>query len=68
MARLGSVKYQVNNLINSITGIGISKKEQRQISGIESLESGHKISDLVHSYKSLENIRNDILNLANCLK
>lgn len=64
MARLGSVKYQVSQILQKVNGIGISKKETREQSGVKSLESGHKVSDKVHSYKSLENLRNDLTNLA----
>ena len=68
MARLGSVKYQVSQIIQKVNGIGTSKKETREQSGVKSLESGHKVSDKVHSYKSLENLRNDLTNLANYAK
>ena len=68
MARLGSVKYQVSQIIQKINGIGTSKKETREQSGVKSLESGHKVSDKVHSFKSLENLRNDLTNLANYAK
>ena len=68
MARLGSVKYQVSQILQNVNGIGTSKKETRDQSGVKSLESGHKVSDKVHSFKSLENLRNDLTNLANYAK
>ena len=68
MARLGSIKYQVSQILQNVNGIGTSKKETREQSGAKSLESGHKVSDKVHSYKSLENLRNDLTNLANYAK
>lgn len=68
MARLGSVKYQVSQILQKVNGIGTSKKENREQSGVKSLESGHKVSDKVHSFKSLENLRNDLTNLANFAK
>ena len=68
MARLGSVKYQVSQILQKVNGIGTSKKETREQSGVKSLESGHKVSDKVHSFKSLENLRNDLANLANYAK
>mgnify|MGYP000001634423 FL=1 len=68
MARLGSVKYQVSQILQKVNGIGTSKKETRDQSGVKSLESGHKISDKVHSFKSLENLKNDLTNLANYAK
>ena len=64
MARLGSVKYQVSQILQKVNGIGTSKKETREQSGAKSIESGHKVSDKVHSYKSLENLKNDLTNLA----
>lgn len=63
MARLGSVKYQVSQIMQKVNGIGTSKKDSRE-SGVKSLESGHKISDKVHSFKSMENLKNDLTNLA----
>ena len=68
MARLGSIKYQVSQILQKINGIGTSKKETRDQSGVKSLESGHKVSDKVHSFKSLENLRNDLTNLATYAK
>lgn len=68
MARLGSIKYQVSQILQKINGIGTSKKDTREQSGFKSLESGHKVSDKVHSYKSLENLRNDLTNLADYAK
>ena len=68
MARLGSIKYQISNIINSHNGIGVSKKEQRANSGLKSLENGHNVSDKIHSYISIENLRNDLTNLANFSK
>ena len=68
MARLGSVKYQVSQILQNVNGIGTSKKETREQSGVKSPESGHKVSDKVHSFKSLENLRNDLTNLSNYAK
>lgn len=68
MARLGSIKYQVSQIMQKVNGIGTSKKETREQSGLKSLESGHKVSDKVHSFKSLENLKNDLTNLANYAK
>ena len=41
MARLGSIKYQVSQILQKVNGIGMSKKETREQSGVKSLESGH---------------------------
>lgn len=68
MARLGSIKYQVSQILQKVNGIGTSKKDSREQSDVKSLESGHKISDKVHSFKSLENLKNDLTNLANFAK
>ena len=67
MARLGSIKYQVSQILQNVNGIGTSKKDSRE-SGVKSLESGHKISDKVHSFKSMENLKNDLTNLATYAK
>jgi site-specific recombinase XerD len=68
MARVGSINHQVGNIIKAHNGIGQSKLESRNESGITSLESGHKVSDKFHSYKSLDNARNDLKNLGNYAK
>ncbi len=62
MARVGSVNYQVSNIIKEHNGIGQSKLESRNKSGLEA-EGGHKVSDKFHSYKSLDNARADLTNL-----
>jgi len=61
--RAGSINYQVSLIIKAHNGIKVSKLQRRNESGIKSLESGHKVSDLFHSYKSLDNVRNDLRNL-----
>jgi hypothetical protein len=66
--KIGSLKYQLNNILKNINGIGVSKKLSRETSTMRSLESGHRVSQLVHSYKSMENMRNDLLNLSNFSK
>ena len=68
MARAGSIAYQVSKIIKAHNGIGQSKLESRNASGIKSIESGHKISDKFHSYKSLDNARNDLMNLGKFAK
>jgi site-specific recombinase XerD len=68
MARVGSINHQVGNIIKAHNGIRQSKLESRNESGITSLESGHKVSDKFHSYKSLDNARNDLKNLGNYAK
>ncbi len=67
MARVGSVIFQVSKIIKAHNGIGISKLKRRNESG-KIAESGHKVSDLFHSYKSLDNARNDLINLGNFAK
>lgn len=68
MARSGSINYQVSKIIKAHNGISQSKLENRNSSGIVSIESGHKVSDKFHSYKSLDNARNDLTNLAKFAK
>jgi len=67
MARAGSINYQVSNIIKDINGIGQSKNESRNESGLRA-ENGHKVSDKIHSYKSLDNTRADLANLARFAK
>ena len=68
MARVPAIGYQVNEILKEHNGIGQSKLEARNESGIESIESGHKVSDKFHSYKSLDNARNDLTNLGKFAK
>lgn len=68
MARVGSINHQVGNIIKAHNGIGQSKLESRNNSGLVSAESGHMVSDKFHSYKSLDNARNDLKNLGNYAK
>jgi len=67
MARAGSINYQVSNIIKAHNGIGLSKLESRNTSGLKS-ENGHKVSDKFHSYKSLDNARADLTNLGKFAK
>ena len=68
MARVPAIGYQVNEILKQHNGIGQSKLEARNESGIKSIESGHKVSDKFHSYKSLDNARNDLTNLGKFAK
>ena len=68
MARVGSINHQVGIILKSHNGIRQSKLNSRNSSGIISVESGHKVSNLFHSYKSLDNVRNDLKNLGNYAK
>jgi integrase len=65
--RVGSIKYQVSKIIKAHNGIGQSKLQSRNESGLKA-ENGHKVSDKFHSYKSLDNVRNDLINLGNYAK
>jgi len=62
MARVGSVNYQVAKIIKAHNGIRQSKLESRNESGLKA-ENGHKVSDKIHAYKSIDNLRADISNL-----
>ena len=62
MARVGSVNHQVAKIIKAHNGVGQSKLESRNESGLIA-ENGHKVSDKFHSYKSLDNARADLSNL-----
>ena len=67
MARAGSINYQVAKIIKAHNGIGQSKLKSRNESGLKA-ENGHKVSNLFHSYKSLDNARADLKNLGNYAK
>ena len=67
MARVGSIVFQVSNIIKKHNGISISKKEQRSQSGLKA-ENNHNVSNLIHSYKSLTDTRNNLLNLGKFAK
>lgn len=58
-----AVHHQVKDLLKEVNGIGVSKLESRNESGIKSIESGHKVSNKVHSHKSMENLRRELNNL-----
>ena len=62
VARAGSINHQVAKIIKLHNGIGQSKLESRNESGLVA-ENGHKVSDKFHSYKSLDNARADLTNL-----
>jgi len=68
MARAGSINHQVGQIIKAHNGIGTSKLERRNEIDHISLESGHRTSDKFHSYKSLDNARNDLKSLGNYAK
>ena len=68
MGRLPSIGRQVQEILYQHKGIGESKLESRETSGIVSAESGHKLSKGIHSIKSLNNIRNDLTNLGKFAK
>jgi integrase len=67
VARVGSIKYQVSQIIKTHNGIGQSKMESRNQSGLKA-ENGHPVSDKFHSYKSLDNVRRDLINLGEYAK
>jgi integrase len=67
MARVGSTTFQVSKIIKSQNGIAISKKERRDTIS-QKAENNHNVSDLIHSYKSLTDTRNNLINLGNFAK
>jgi site-specific recombinase XerD len=67
MARAGSIVFQVSKIIKAHNGIGLSKREARNESGLLS-ENNQKVSDKFHSYKSLDNARRDLMNLGKFAK
>uniref|UniRef100_UPI0023554316 hypothetical protein n=1 Tax=Flexistipes sinusarabici TaxID=2352 RepID=UPI0023554316 len=67
MSRVGSIGYQVREMLNQVNGIGTSKMAARNESGLKA-ENGHKVSDKVHSAKSLDNLKDDLNNLGQYAK
>jgi integrase len=67
MARVGSIVHQVAKIIKAHNGIGISKREARNESGLIA-ENNHKVSNYFHSYKSLDNARRGLINLGKFAK
>jgi len=67
MARVQSVGFQVNEIMKELNGVGISKKKTRE-EGDRIGANGMKTSHLIHSYKSLDNFRADLTNLAKFAK
>ena len=65
--RKGSLIFQISNIIKKYNGIGKSKLECREKSNLKS-ENNQKVSPLFHSYKSLDNVRANITNLAKFAK
>lgn len=52
----GSISYQVNYLWQQIDGIGISKRKMRKESDIKGM-NGHKISPLVHAFRTKDEFK-----------
>ncbi|HIQ51448.1 MAG TPA: hypothetical protein EYH54_05785, partial [Nautiliaceae bacterium] len=67
MPRAGSIAYQVSKIIKAHNGIGESKRETREHSNLVG-ENGQKVSDKFHSYKSLDNVRRDLMDLGKFAK
>jgi integrase len=67
MAKLGSIKYQIGRVIKAHNGIGESKLQSRNESKLQG-ENGHNVSDKFHSYKSIDNARNNLNNLGQFAK
>jgi len=68
MARLPSIGRQVQLILRQHGGIGESKLESRNSSGLVSAENGHKVSDKFHSIKSTKNARDNLTNLGKYAK
>jgi len=58
------IRNQVRAITNEIDGTGTSKLDSRRASNLRSHESGHKISPMLHSYKSITNLRRELIDLA----
>jgi len=62
MARVGSTRYQVQQILKQHNGIGKSKAATRAESGITG-ENGHAVSNQFHSYASMDSARSTLYNL-----
>ena len=62
MARVGSTRYQVQKILQQHNGIGSSKKDSRETSGLTG-ENGHTVSNQFHSYASIDSARSTLYNL-----
>ena len=67
MGRVQAIGYQVNEILKQYNGTRQSKLKSRNESGLIA-ENGHKVSDKIHSYKSLDNARRDLTNLGKFAK
>ena len=67
MARAGSIVFQVSKIIKQHNGISESKREARNKGNLLG-ENNQKVSDKFHSYKSLDNVRRDLINLGKFAK
>ena len=52
----GSIKGQVNYILEQINGIGVSKREARNNSNLKSVDGNRQVSGLVHSYEYRDEI------------
>lgn len=68
MARAAAVGKQVSDLLQKYNGISTSKLENRNNSGLTSFASGHKVSDSIHAYGSLDNTRSTLTALGKYAK
>ncbi len=68
MSIKGNIKWQSKEILKHINGIGQKKKETREASGIKSLESGHKVSPLIHSYRYYGEVLRTAMDLGNFAK
>lgn len=68
MARVPSMGRQVELALKEISGIGESKKSRREELGQRSIESNQLISDKIHSFKTMTNIRRELTDLAKYAK
>ena len=63
----GSINYQVNQVMQKLTGHGISKVYARKYSNIKG-ENGHSVSNLIHSSNYDKAVKNTVTSLAKFAK
>jgi len=67
--KLGSINYQVNQIIKKLNGIGTSKREARKTEATKKIAlNGRNVSSKIHSIKYLKDTRRTLLNLGKFAK
>ena len=67
--KVGSINYQINQIIKSLNGIGTSKREARKTDATKKIAlNGRNVSSKIHSIKYLKDTKRTLLNLGKFAK